>query len=369
MFEDSDYSYRRKVSISAVIAGYKVKYELLQRFINIAFEGSEETHINIYIDLYSIIRSIYADKYDVVVDNYFDIVTGVVNIAIHYKYYFKKYLGVESKVFIIAGDNCPKPNSMLIMDYNKTVKLRKESPMGSSMKQMLNENIELLNTIVPYIPDIYFFQTQYETSVCMKYIIDKQASEFNNTAPNIIVTKDIYPMQLVTLDHKTALLRPKKSRGSEMSFFVNPLDKPGNIIQFWTNFLNIKRVAYMEMQIHPCNLSLVLAFNGMQERNIKSLMSLRKINECIFNAVGNLETFCAPHSVFSYNPYIEANIPETLIMDRYKAIDINFQVKNFYSNSVEAKTMEFKNKRDMISLRAINDRYFAENPINLQYLV
>ena len=65
--------------IDGIVFSNAVRYERLRELINYAFVGSNANNINIYIDMYPIIRSIYADTYQVKVDDYIGLAPSIIN--------------------------------------------------------------------------------------------------------------------------------------------------------------------------------------------------------------------------------------------------------------------------------------------------
>ena len=88
-------------------------------------------------------------------------------------------------------------------------------PIHDVMDEMTKTNFDILNLICPYLPDIHFIPTDYETSVVMGYLIQNQS---DMSIPNLIISKDIYPLQMVTQYPNTYYVRPyKEEKGNEVN--------------------------------------------------------------------------------------------------------------------------------------------------------
>ena len=63
---------------------------------------------------------------------------------------------------------------------------------------MIQFNIDLLNLMCKYLPDIYFIKGTFETGVIMYDLILRNEKK-SHSIPHLILTKDIYNYQLVRL--------------------------------------------------------------------------------------------------------------------------------------------------------------------------
>src|SRR5574344_2650368 len=183
----------KMVSIEQIIYSNCVKYERLSGIINKAFKGSKADNLNIFIDLYSILKSVY--RKEVKAEQFTSITSTVINICSHYRYFFRNFYNVETTFYLVFSYNCNEINSLLTSGYNDKFKdLLNANPMKVDLVQ---KNIEFLETLCPYLPNIYFIKSNYEVGVHIKDIINKTKND--NTA-NMIVSKDSYLYQLVDTD-------------------------------------------------------------------------------------------------------------------------------------------------------------------------
>lgn len=354
-----------KRNIESIVFTNAVKKDRMRELINYAFVGSKATKINVYIDLYPIIRSMYADSYQVVVDDYIGLSAYLINLCGHYRSFFKYFYRVDTVFYLVMGKNCPGINNQLVPNYNAVMNNRLMGPIRSAMDEISNTNIGILNILCPYLPDIHFINTEYETGVVMGYLIKHQ---LDKSIPNLVISKDIYPLQLVAEYPNTYYIRPYKDEYTkDVSPIIKSIQTEEDADKFWKYYFSSKNVKRDNTLIHPINISTVMAFSGLPERSIKSRINLQTTLGMIAQLIGNSPTECSIDSI--YNAYdLNSKVIEIETINRYHAINIPYQVEAFYENSVEAKTMRLENKHDDAAVRMISSKYFVNTPINLERL-
>lgn len=354
-----------RTSLESLFMVNCVRYERLSGLINQAFSGSNATTLNIYIDLYSIIRPLYDTKLIIDIPDYYGMISCIVNICAHYRYYFRKYLGVDTKIFLVMSNNCCVNNCKLVSGYNKIMcnMTRNNLPITN----LINDNLDLLTILCPYLPDIYLFRTEYESSVVMSCIIDKQA-ELGNTSPNLVLTKDAYAIQLAAMHQETCVLRPKKYKGEDTSFIIEPLNTIERKNAFWYWYRTMRGFTENDIYIDPCNVSMIMALSGVKERNIISKCNYATSMKFVYTVVGDQPIRCTPQSVYEMNCLDRRqNMSLDTLNNRFKAIDITFQ-KEIYNSTAESMMIKFKNLYDPATVKQINDHYFEKNPLDLDKL-
>ena len=352
--------------IENLVFSNAVRFERMRELINYAFVGSNANNINVYIDLYPMIRSIYADTYQVVVDDYLGLSASIINLCAHYRIFFRVYYHVESTFYVVCGRNCPALNARLVPGYNSVMESRLMGPIHDVMDDMTKTNFDILNLLCPYLPDIHFIKTDYETAVVMGYLIQNQK---DLTIPNLVLSKDLYPLQLVPQYPNTYYVRPYKDElGHDVSAIVKTIAIPADAEEFWRYYFSIKKSKMEVTAIHPINISPVIAMSGMSERSIKSRINLRTCLAQITQVIGATPVECSLISLYEAFPELESKVPMLEMENRYHAINVPYQVEALYKDSVEAKTMTLENKHDDAAIRMISSKYFTDTPLNLDNL-
>lgn len=358
-------------TLESIVLNNYVRYERLQELINFAYAGSSATEINIYIDLYPIIRSIYSDRYRVTYNNIMELVPLLINMCAHYKYFFSRRYNVNATVYLIAGKNIPQALELMVPNYNFIMKARNNGPMHKVMDDMVRINFDIMKILAPYLPDVHFVETEFETSVAIGNII---SSHTNPNTPNIIISKDIYGVQLVTNPrfNNTNFIMPIKIQNDndmkDVSVIIRSTADQSTWEDFW-NFITHQRNVKQNsnMFIDPANISPILSLSGLPERSINSLMQFRVVYNMIQQIVGTNRSQCTVETLYSTFD-IDGKIPKHITENRFHVIDIIYQLDTLYTSSSEALLLKFENKQDPETVRKICDKYFSNNPINLDKL-
>lgn len=353
-------SQQYSIPVSQVIAGSYVKYSRLSELISFAYSGSAATHVNLYIDLYAALKTLYSESLRTEMTDYTAVTSSILNMCAHYRSFFKK-LGVTTKIFLIFSHNCNIISQKLVAGYNKTYFRKSQNKMPADM---VNFNIELLELLCPFLPDIHFLKTEFEVSVLIEYLIRKEQGE-GNVNPNIIISKDIYPCQITSLHDDTTLIRPKKLHGEDISTIITPRNSANYVDTFWSLVLLARNYKAIKIQIHPVNFPLFLALNRMDERDLEMLCSFAKSRNIIANVAGDQPIKISPFAI--QDQLMSGNPPYEIVNNRFKVIDVEYQLVLFM-DSIESKQIHYENLSDNATVNMICSKYFEKNPVDLQRL-
>lgn len=360
----------RKSLDSIVLMNY-IKYDRLNELIKYAYSGSSANEINLYIDLYPIIRSIYSCTYQVNYNGFMDLVPLLINLCAHYRFFFKKGYGVLATIYLVVGRNHPELSTMIVPEYNLAMRKREQGPSHSIMDEMVTSNLQIMEIMCPYLPYIHFVNTEFETSVAIANIINNQT---NKSIPNLVISRDIYPLQLVAQFPNTSFIHPVKNTegqfSEDISVILKSIKTADDILEFWKFVYSNRKLnsgISEDLMIHPINFSSVLAFSGMSERSIKSTINFPTIMNMIYQIIGNSPTQCSIETIFN-NFNLDNRVSRQSIIDKFHVIDVPYQLNSIYCSSSEALLQKFENKVDPITVKAICDKYFKNIPINLDKL-
>lgn len=369
------------VDLAAFLYSQFITYDRLTTIVNEACKNSNASMAHIYIDMHSLLKSMLVNIGNVRVSDYTVITSCMINMAIHYKSFFRTRYQTDCKVFFIYSDNCPEVNKKWVLNYNeKDWQLFHHSPV---MTDIINKNIELMKILCPYINNVFFIHTEQETGVAIQHLMNINKDTETQEYFNFIVSKDVYNFQLVYNDN-TIILRPKryygesKTQSSDTSYYVSR----SNI---WKSILESRKIQYdFNVLISPELTSLVLAISGISSRGIKATIGIKRtlqiiqklINEYAmpnsYSADTNNIALIYMNAKSRINTLSEAkNYPDILIMENnFKAIDIAYQYDLFVNMSPEFDTMGsyLVNLYDPEGLKHINEVYFKNNPLDFMRL-
>ena len=352
------------IPLEAYVTSSFVKYERLAPIIAEAFVGYDDTYLDIYIDMNSVIRSLYNSNFNTSITNYKSLAACMVNMCAHYRDYFRKYLGVNTDIIIVMSDNCYIMNRKMVAEYNKTSLYKIKS--NTLITNMIEDNMNALNLLVPYLPNIYMVQSEFETSGVISAIIEKRL-ELNR--PSLIISRDVLNMQILSLYNRTAVLRPMKTlNNGDTSYIVGPLSDQKSIINYWS-YLNseISESKTLTNIIHPINTSLLMAMCGYDKRDLSTIINIRSARKYIYNCVQDNPVHCSVKTLFEMNDKLNEKTSWTTISSRQKVLDVIFQ-QAMYKESIEYKLLNFTDLYDPAMVKRINDKLFYDDPIDLDRL-
>lgn len=364
----SSLKFTKPATVNEIITRYMTRYRRLDELIPYAFNQYNVNDINLFIDLYGLYRTLFSRRFRTEVSDYRDFTVGIVNICSHYRGYFKE-LGVHTNIFLISSYNIPDQNLKLNKDYNK---IFSDKLHNKVVKEMIEANIQLLKVLCPYLPDIYFIHSSFESACTINEIINRESKDKPNI-PNLIISSDLYPIQLTYLLDHTSYLWPSKYMGQDRSMIVCPKTNPEHKKSFWWIISRKLSVAASEqslVQLSTSNFTLLSSLNRFPERNLEpALKNITTSIKIINNLTKGEDIRITPSILFSYKDK-SINIPDEykpIIDTRFKCMDLNFQ-NIYYNESLEPKTLHYENLYDPDALRAINDKYFANNPMDITRL-
>lgn len=354
------------VDLERLINSNNVKYNLLVPMIHEVFAGSSANKINIYIDIYSMTKVLYSSLTDnlnvknIKLNEYNNLCSCLINMAIHYRSFFRTRFNVESDIYFISSENGPLNNQLLIKDYNKYH--ISNILVKDTITKYIEYNLDLLKILSPYLPNIYYIRTMFETGVIIYDLLHR--TDPLSKRGHLIISKDVYNFQLVSKNTNIAFLRTKPRDGSYMFNINNMLDM----------YFYERKVKCRSKILNPKLLSLLMAFTSVKERNIRTLLN-------ITTAVKLLELAVTEHRILNdYNYELESiyysiattkNFPVSLteFTSRFKAIDIPFQYILFTQDG-EWSTLisNLVDKFDPEMVKQINNEYFITNPLDLNRL-
>lgn len=339
-----------KLSIEQLIYSNLIKYEYLMNIINVNFENSDSDKVNVYIDLTSLLKSLYSNI-DVSVSDYNTIASCVINTGGHYRHFFYKYYNTYANIFFVYSDNTPMISKMIYNEYNKSYINTVSSKVF--MTKLINDNLLLIDGIVPYIPNAYLINIpNQETSVIINHLINITSS---NGLEHIVISKDPYSFQLV--NNNALVLRPKRSI---QGYYLNK----SNAVY---NYIDHVRKYNKPINAYPELLPLLYTLTSFPERNIHSIGNITKGIKTLEYIMSNgiiLE------SDFIYNyKVIESLYPKldmTTFSNRFKLLSLPIQYSIFNTNINNINIRKnIINKYDPNGVKLLNEKYFKTMPIDL----
>lgn len=353
-----------KLSAAQVIYGSYVRKNKLRELVYNTYGNSsiaQATKLNIYVDINSIIHALYSEHNRITIDNITDISAGIINLCAHYRSFFRESLMVDTRIFLINSLNLCDINRKYVAEYNGVFMNKVNVTQG---KKLIDTNMNLLKVLCPYLPAIYYIesQQQFETAVIIAGLIES----LNDENPNLIISHDIYPLQLCAQYKWTSYLYPYKSKDADgnttdTSWMIPVNDKPNFREEFWNKYCMARRIHGSTLyKISPVNFPLLLALTKFPERNIMgNIISIPTAVNAIYDIVGG-EDIKIDHSQLMNHPILSNGTVDA----RYKVLDAQYALQ-FYKSSPEINQIQLLDLDDPNTVAKIVSKYYDKNPINI----
>ncbi len=338
-----------------VLISHFVKYDRLTELINTEFYNSGYNEINLFIDAYSMIKSIYGFEPSQFIDRY-SIASCIINACAHYRNFFWTRYKVTCKIWIVfsrmeqsileARSFYPEYGNIFTMENNPI------------MDNIIEDNMEILKILCPYIPDVSFIYSSYEPGLVFGRLVDI-------SKPNIIISKDLWNLQVVSNTYNTYMIRPIKKNGEDISIIINN----NNVLKYYSDI----RKTNCELFIGSEYLSFIIAATRFPERGLKSLHTLSSVTKYLSNAIGrkyipeNQRVYDVQGLCKDLNSINKSNLKGFEIELRMNAIGFNPCMYR-YMTSPKLDNIEMINLHDPDSVKRINEIYFSKVPLDLMSL-
>ena len=350
-------------NLESILYGYYIKYTKMKELVDEAFANTPSSNfIDVYVDIYDMLKTIYSK--DIYANKQYIIVSSVINLAAHIRQYFRKYHGMWTRIYLVYADNSVNNQEQFVHgfrndDYTTTINYDRNN-------ELILSQLELVKILAAYIEDVYYIR---KLSMFPMFVYDNIIN--NAGVPAIILTKNNYAYQIPALIPNVSVFRPRKhfSQNSEDTSFA----VYGNNIlyKYYSKLTNSKTLEYLRY-INPQHLSLLMTLTGNNKFNLPSVMNstiaIRIIYEAITaNKLINSHMADANYIYLSL-PDVSKYIDITSFKCRYNACDIIYQ-HLLYKQMPESLDYSWKvNFKDPATVQDINNRYFVDNPLDLNSL-
>lgn len=358
--------YNYTISSEDALFGNYIKYARMFELVsNSTLSQSNSNSINIFIDVYSLIQPIYrSDR--LIYNDYACLCSCIINMCAHYREYFRRNHKVESKIFIVYSKNAPQSSILFETNYNIANILTNTA--RQDVNKWVEDNLLILNTLVPYLPNIYYIR---DDSAEVGVIIDCIPDAIGETSPNLVISKDPY-MCLLAAINKAVIFRPKKDKGQDISYSIDC----NSVWDVYRYILRIKREN--PITLNPELFPMSLAMSGARFRSVKSKINFTTSINILNTAVSNgvilnqyiVDSDYALNNIVSSGIILDTtkvNIHEISL--RYKALSLRYQ-SGIYRASSSFKLIPsvIQDLFDQRAVQEINNTYFKNNPLDLNRL-
>lgn len=350
-------------TLLGVIYGYYTQYVVLKPISNDAFARTRADKLSIFIDLDDIFVHLdrYAKNMSMSNDMIEAITSGLINMCAHYRNFFNNTFGVATYIFMIGNAS---PNgyveSRLCGEYN-------HPQLSPTMMVCKNSVMQMLQYISAYIPDIYAIDHGYDFNAMVVSITDQ--SQFNiETMPGLVISKDETTLLLGA--EGLTILRPKKYKGSDLSYMVLPEMAYDIYIATRTNKPIIPHSNDNLM------LGVLVSIAGLSQRKIKSSRAINSVASAISKCVSDPNNRVINSSYISDENLLEIirvlKIKDELtnpILERYHSLcpSISSNAMKMSGDFIKAYN-KLVNIYDPEKMKKLNETTFKKYPLDLNAL-
>lgn len=348
--------------------GYKVRYEILDRYFKPVFTSNNISTMNIFINLDDFFHMLHRPLIDEEFQNAGvsaakQFVSNVLNLMAHYKHWAIRYYKIDVKVYAIYTSNIRSfKNSLYTQEYRR--KFREyNDPQNTAyffINNTIQDAIKIFTTISQYIPDIYVVDSKYLEPSCIPLFIGEKV---NVADWNMLITRDTYDLQYAYKD-KWTVLRPKGDNSSVLH--------RGNI---W-NYINEREHVYRDNDIDiQYNPSLFVYAKAIVGDTYRSVPRLRRIGwKTLFKILDNLSCSYDENT----SPVVLKEELVKLLKDKkvtdeefeanIHAIDVDLQVGLIMNIDSIVITSQLIDRMDYNALNKLNQEVFIRFPLRLDFL-
>jgi hypothetical protein len=327
-------------------------------------------NIDVYVDLYDMLKPIYTRE--VYANKKYVVVSSIINLAAHIRGYYwtrhKKY----ARVFLVYGDGTAVQHRSYIPNFGDNQ--FKTTLNFAKNDEFIKSQLELVKILCAYIPGVYYVRKSVD------FAVFAYSNAKDNVYPSIILSKSKYAYQIPAVLSKpkynyqiqtgpdTVLFRPKKRSGMDTSYFVNyPLVVPA----FYSSIRGdstIKKIPF----VSPKLLSVLMTMTGIRSYCIDSKINTTTAINMVYEAImaNRINNDYNSDIQYVYNALvgIAERMDITTFSNRFYTIDLIYQ-EALYKNTIEAlDTSWCIDLNDSETIKEINNKYFIDNPLDLEYL-
>ena len=343
----------------------KIRYLQYAQIIREKKFLSPDDKVSVFINIETLLHSILTlkDIEEIVPgdENFIKIcVTGIINLAAHYKRFFRKH-GLDTKVFLYYSyiDARKFNNKKYIDHYREYYRYKFKSGKYATIgRKFMDDIIPTVSAIMEFIPDVYFIKTTGIDSSVVPLAVSKEYPD----RKNFIITGDILDTQYMNYPNFFTLL-VKRSSGQVL--FLHDFNKVIPMI-FRDNMAVVNNV---DVFYNKMFYSICLASIGDTRRNINSVRGIgpKTVSNKIKKAIqeGELTSKCRSIkvccSIFGeMDEWMETNC---------KCINLDSQ----YADMTESDAFEIKSqitdRYDRNSLEELNRTVYQFYPIMINELI
>ncbi len=347
---------------------YKVKYQSLNYFMRPIRNSQKVYNVNIFIDLDDVFHSLHRP----LINNEFQVcgrnaprqlISNVMNLAGHYRNWaIKEHL--NPMVYLTySGARKRFKNNIYIPDYRQRFfDINSENhPNYFFINQSIRQSYDILHIICKYITGVYIIDSKYiEPSVIPNFLSGLYPADWN-----ILISRDVYSLQYCYKD-RWSMISPK---GDNSRFITKDT--------LWHYICDRERVFKEDekalLNYDPQLYVIAKAIVGDKYRSIPRLKrcgwkTIFKYLDEAFEASKSSGNLYEVQEKYLTDLITDKKMNFTDIENNNACIDIEWQTSVLLDTDKNLILNQITDMEDYNALVEIDNRYFSQYPINLNFL-
>ena len=357
--------YSRADDVTSMLYSYYIKYNRLFELNNQVDTITKTRIIDIYVDIYDMIRRVY--NASVTGISRLAITSAIINLAAHIRTYYKTRHKTWARIFLVYGPEVTNNHRQFYNGFSNFMNI--SSIDYDRIDNLVKSQIELVKILAAYIDDVYYVERKTDFTMFVYDNIINTLNKYPNSV-SIIISKNKYAYQIpaMMLGRRVYLFRPSKGNGEDRSICISP----NTALTLYYHSINKVDVKARLQVINPELLSVMMTLNGCKDKGVNSLTNIIRASRMVDGAINCNKMLNSYQSDMKwvYNALDGINtITDFPAFDaRFKALDLKFQYM-LYCASIESKDFSWNlNLSDPDTIRDINNKYFIDNPLDLNGL-
>lgn len=349
---------------------YKIRYEMLNRFIKPIRDSQPIKSVNIFINLDDIFHTLHRP----LVDREFQacgknasrqLVSNVFNIIGHYRNWCLKERLYPRVYAYYSSATVRFRNNMHIPEYRKHY-FEINNPMNGNfyfINNAIQASYPIYHVLAKYIEDVYVINSSHiEPSIIPLFLISEVIKHDPMTTWNIVVSRDVYDLQYCYRD-RWSVISPK----GDNSLLITRKN-------MWDYICQRERVYKEPTDLHWCYDLFVVAkaVVGERYRNIPRIKSIGW--KTLFNYMDQVQGDDRVPELITLQQEKLAelltakNVDVEALNKNISVIDIDSQVNSLLEADKGMLSSQLEDMIDYPTLSQINTELFREYPLNLAFL-
>lgn len=346
-----------RANIEQILLGYYIRYNTLDQLTKETFGNSDDNMIDVYIDLYDMLLPLYTTN--IYANKQFTIVSAVINLAAHIREFYWSRYRVNTRIYLVYADNTSMNHKQFYYKFGNDI--IKGMMNYEKINSVIQTQLEMVKILCAYIYGVYYIRRTTDFSMFTLNSIMQ-----NKPVKAVVLTKSKYAYQLPAICD-CVIFRPKKYNGEDVSYVIN---RNNVLFKYFNKTTNEKTLERLKC-INPSLLSLLISLTGLPEKKLLTLFNSTTAISKLYNAVTSNVLINDYNTDIDYaydRLDIGGKIDPVNFKYRFNAVDLIFQHR-IYNNMAEARDISWQiDLQDKETVQYINNRYFYDNPLNLDAL-